>query len=137
MQLSCSKIKNGYLCHLQKYKKMKKQALIVQDVLGISSASICLVHCILFPFLSILPIGLAHNPWIDVFFFGIGTVLIFKILKSEAPFYIKITLLFSLFLVFNGILLDLILHQESYLVTIGGGGIILGHVLHFLYHQKK
>ncbi|MGL4972165.1 MAG: MerC family mercury resistance protein [Culicoidibacterales bacterium] len=111
--------------------------MIVQDVLGISSACICLIHCIVFPLLSVLPIGIAHNPWIDVFFFGIAAVLIFKILKSEAPFYIKITLLFFLFLVLNGMLLDFALHQETYLVPIGGIGIIVGHVLHYFYHQKK
>jgi len=116
---------------------MKKQTLIVQDVLGISSASICLVHCIVFPLLSVLPLGIAHNPWIDVFFFGIAAVLIFSILKGEAPFYIKLTLLFSLFLVFNGMLLDFVLHEETYLVPIGGLGIISGHVLHYFYHQKK
>jgi hypothetical protein len=116
---------------------MKKQALIVQDVLGISSASICLVHCIVFPLLSVLPLGITHNPWIDVFFFGIASVLIFSILKGSGPFYIKMTLLFSLFLVFNGMLLDFALHQETYLVPIGGIGLIVGHMLHFLSHQKK
>lgn len=70
-------------------------------------------------------------------FFGIAAVLIFSILKGEGPLYIKLTLLFSLFLVFNGMLLDFALHQETYLVPVGGIGIIVGHMLHFLSHQKK
>lgn len=116
---------------------MKKQTLVIQDVLGISSATLCLLHCLLLPLLSILPLGITHSIWIDMFFFGIAAVLIFSILKGNAPFYIKMTLLVSLFLVFNGMLLDFALHQETYLVPIGGVGIIVGHLLHYFYHQKK
>ena len=66
------------------YKKMKKTTTPFYDILGISSATICLVHCLVFPLLTILPLGLSHNPIIDLLFATIGLFAIFKIIKKSS-----------------------------------------------------
>ena len=115
---------------------MKKQVLVLQDLLGISSASLCLVHCIVLPLLSVLPFGMVHNHWVDTFFFGIAVVLVFKIFSTNVPFYIKITLLSSLSLVFIGIVIELLFDVATFFVPLGGLGMIAGHLLHYFYHKK-
>ncbi|MEZ0131261.1 hypothetical protein AB9T88_16415 [Flavobacterium sp. LBUM151] len=61
---------------------MKKIATSFYDILGISSATVCLVHCLVFPLITILPLGLIHNPFIDLFFAVIGSIAVFKIIKK-------------------------------------------------------
>jgi len=51
---------------------MRKTATPFYDILGISSATVCLVHCLVVPLLTILPFGLSHNPFVDLFFATIG-----------------------------------------------------------------
>ena len=65
---------------------MKKLAISFYDMLGISSAFICLVHCLIFPILTIVPLGLSHNPIIDLFFAAIGLFAILKIMKKIFAF---------------------------------------------------
>lgn len=62
---------------------MKKTPTRLYDILGISSASICLVHCLIFPLLTILPIGLIRNHFIDLIFATIGLFAIVKIVKNS------------------------------------------------------
>lgn len=52
--------------------KMKKHSIVVLNILGISSPSLCFIHCFIFPILSIIPLGYSNNLWIDVFFACIG-----------------------------------------------------------------
>ncbi len=53
------------------------------DILGASAAIICLIHCVAFPLLMIVPLGISHNAYIDLFFFIIGTAIVFRITKKQ------------------------------------------------------
>uniref|UniRef100_A0AAU6WK85 MerC domain-containing protein n=1 Tax=Chryseobacterium endophyticum TaxID=1854762 RepID=A0AAU6WK85_9FLAO len=53
------------------------------DYIGISAAVLCLIHCILFPLIMIIPLGISHNPFIDLAFLIIGTIMVFRITKKS------------------------------------------------------
>jgi hypothetical protein len=114
---------------------MKTKSKQFHDVLGISSATLCLIHCLVFPLITILPIGLSHNHWIDLVFAGIGFYAIVGILKSETAKYIKLVLFFSMGLILASILYTLITHHHTNLLYFGGIGMIVGHLLNFRYHK--
>lgn len=114
---------------------MKKQTTLAFDYLGISSASICLIHCLVFPFLSFIPIALSHNHYIDLFFASLGIIPVVKILKTNAKLHIKILLSVSMLLIVGSLLGVLFLHHHSILLYFGGIGMILGHILNFKSHK--
>jgi hypothetical protein len=120
---------------INKDSKMKIKSKQFHDVLGISSATLCLIHCLVFPLITILPIGLSHNHWIDLVFAAIGVYAIIGILKSKTPKAIKLVLLLSMCLILGSILYTLITHQHTTLLYIGGTGMIVGHLLNFRYHK--
>lgn len=107
----------------------------INDVLGISSASLCLIHCLVFPLITILPIGIAHNHWIDLFFALIGIYALITILKSNAQNYIKSILTLSMILIVTSILYTLVTHSHTKLLYVGGVGMIVGHMLNFKNHK--
>ena len=55
----------------------------ILDAVGISAAVLCLIHCIVFPLLLIVPLGISHNPYIDLVFLFIGAVVVFRITKKN------------------------------------------------------
>lgn len=116
--------------------KMKKQTIIDLDILGISSASLCLIHCLLFPILSIIPFGFSHSHWIDVFFTCIGIFVVSKIIKTKTTKKIKIILVTSITTITIGVTLETILNIENKMILIGGIGMIIGHFLNFKSHSK-
>lgn len=114
---------------------MKKITSSFYDILGISSATACLVHCLVFPLLTILPLGLSHNPFIDLFFASIGFFAIFKIIK-KSNLLISGILIFSMALIWISVLSELILDVHLDLIYFGGIGMIIGHLLHYKSHKK-
>ena len=115
---------------------MKKTTSSVYDILGISSAAICLVHCLIFPLLTILPLGLTHNPLIDLVFASIGLFAIFKITKKSTLFVSSI-LIVSMSLIWISILSEIILDIHIDLIYFGGVGMIIGHLLNYKSHRKQ
>jgi hypothetical protein len=115
---------------------MKKQSIIVLDFIGISSASICLVHCLIFPLLSIIPLGFSDNYWIDILFTCVGMFVVSKIAMNKAPKIVKIILINSILLLMIGVVLETIWQINTPLVLIGGIGMILGHILNYKMHSK-
>jgi len=115
---------------------MKKTAVINIDILGISSASLCLIHCLILPLLTVIPLGISHNPYIDLMFALIGLWAITRSLKT-AQLTAIIVLLASLSLIFLGILIDIIIHYHSNLILLGGLGMIVGHIMNFKNHKKN
>jgi hypothetical protein len=113
------------------YTKLKNKSIAFLDILGISSASLCLVHCLIFPVLSIIPIGFSHNHWIDVFFACIGMFVVCKITMSSAIKKVKIILIFSIAAVVIGVVLEIIWNLDTSLVLIGGVGMIVGHLVNY------
>jgi asparagine N-glycosylation enzyme membrane subunit Stt3 len=116
---------------------MRKQSIAILDILGISSASLCLAHCFLFPILSVIPFGLSHNHWVDVFFVCIGMFVVSKILHSEASKKVKIILTVSLSIVLVGVVLEIVWQIDTAMVLIGGLGMIIGHFLNFKHHKSE
>lgn len=114
---------------------MKSQITKSLDYLGISSATLCLIHCLVFPFISIIPIGISHNHWIDLLFASIGLFAVVKIIKTNTLRYIKVILLLSMCLIFFSIILTIITDEHSMLLYVGGLGMIFGHILNFNNHR--
>jgi hypothetical protein len=99
------------------------------DLIGIVSASICLVHCIATPLLIVFGAAFITNPAFKYLFLIISFASIFK--ATENVTSTKITVLF--WVAFWGFLLSILfqeeyewLHYTSYLFTIL---IIVGHIL--------
>lgn len=114
---------------------MKKLTTPFYDILGISSATICLVHCLIFPLLTILPLGLSHNPIIDLLFASIGLFAIFKITK-KSTLLVSSILIVSMSLIWITILTDLFLEIHLDLIYFGGIGMIIGHLINYKNHKN-
>ena len=113
---------------------MKKTSTSFYDILGISSATVCLVHCLVFPLLTILPLGLSHNPFIDLFFAVIGSIAVFKIIKNS-NLLVATILIISMGLIWISVLSEIILDIHLDLIFIGGIGMIIGHLLNYRSHK--
>ncbi|MBU2062659.1 MAG: MerC family mercury resistance protein [Bacteroidetes bacterium] len=113
---------------------MKKQSTIVFDLLGISSATLCLVHCLIFPLLTILPLGFASNHYIDLFFTSISFCVVLKIIFSSSPLLVKVLLSCSIIVVTVGVVLESFFSINTSLILIGGIGMIIGHLINYKSH---
>ena len=114
---------------------MKKITTSFYDILGISSATICLVHCLIFPLLTILPLGLNHNPTVDLVFASIGLFAILKITKKSSLLVSSI-LIVSMSLIWMSILSEIFLEIHLDLIYFGGTGMIIGHLINYRLHRK-
>jgi hypothetical protein len=114
---------------------MKKSTTPFYDILGISSATICLVHCLVFPLLTILPLGISHNPVIDLIFATLGLFAIIKII-NKSSLLISAVLIISMALIWISVLAELFLDIHLDLIFIGGIGMIIGHLLNYKMHKK-
>ena len=114
---------------------MKKQITNTLDYIGISSATLCLIHCLAFPLISIIPIGFSHNHWVDLFFATVGLYAVVKIVKTNTLWFIKGILLASITSIFLSILFTIFFHHHSNLLYFGGLGMIVGHILNFKQHK--
>lgn len=115
---------------------MKKTTTPFYDILGISSATICLVHCLIFPLLTMLPLGLTHNPIIDLLFASIGLFAIFKIMKNSS-LLVSTILVVSMGLIWISILSELLFEIHVDLIYFGGIGMIIGHLVNYKLHKKQ
>lgn len=115
---------------------MKKITTSFYDILGISSAAVCLVHCLIFPILTILPLGLIHNPIVDLIFASFGLFAILKIIK-KSPVLISAILAVSMGLIWISILSDLFYEIHLDLIYYGGIGMIIGHLINYRLHKRQ
>lgn len=115
---------------------MKKFTIPFYDILGISSATICLVHCLVFPLLTILPLGISHNPFIDLLFATMGLFAIFKII-NKSSLLISTVLIISMALIWISVLTELFLDIHLDLIFFGGIGMIIGHLLNYRMHKNN
>lgn len=115
---------------------MKKITTSFYDILGISSATICLVHCLIFPLLTILPLGLSHNPIIDLLFASVGLFAIFKIIKKSSLLVSSI-LIVSMALIWMSVLSEILFDIHLDLIYFGGFGMIIGHLVNYKLHRKQ
>ncbi|WP_347051276.1 MerC domain-containing protein [Flavobacterium olei] len=115
---------------------MKKLSTPFYDILGISSATICLVHCLIFPLLTILPLGTSHNPFIDLLFASVGLFAILKIIKKSS-LLVSSVLVVSMGLIWISILAELFLEIHVDLIYFGGIGMVIGHLINYKFHKKQ
>ena len=116
---------------------MKLKSTSILDILGISSATICLIHCFVFPLSTIFQFGFIDNPWTDIAFASIGIFVISRILMSNADIKIKLILLFSILIIIVGIILEIIFRKDSWLILVGGTGMIIGHIINLKTHDHS
>jgi len=107
----------------------------ILDAVGISAAVLCLIHCIVFPLLMIIPLGISHNPYIDLAFLIIGAVVVYRVTKKIASNGLKFLFWFSIILISISVLADLIFEIHIPLIYAGAAGLITGHIINFKNHK--
>jgi hypothetical protein len=115
---------------------MSKKTLVNFDFVGISSASLCLFHCLLLPLLTSFPIAISHSHWIDWLFLGLSFAMVYKITGGNTPSFVKWHLAVALLVVVLGLAIELIYELETILVPIGSVGLVCGHLLRFFLIKK-
>ncbi|WP_313380489.1 MerC domain-containing protein [Proteiniphilum saccharofermentans] len=108
------------------------------DILGISAASLCLIHCLIFPLLMIIPIGISHNPYIDFVFLVIGATIAFRICKETDSKLIISLFVVSLLAILISVVFDFTFHIHLPLIYLGAGGLITAHIINYRRtHTRK
>jgi len=106
------------------------------DFIGITSASVCMVHCVATPLLITLGVGFFTEPIIKYLFLFIAFISIYKATENlNSP-----KLIFFLWASFGGFLLSTVLHEHheffeyaGYLFSIL---VILAHILNIQHYKK-
>jgi hypothetical protein len=96
-----------------------------------------LIHCIVFPVLTIIPFGFYDNVVIDTLFACIAMLVVSKILMSNATKKVKYILGVSIAIIITSIILEIFFKIHLELISIGGIGMIIGHFLNYKSHIKK
>ncbi|MBT2619853.1 MULTISPECIES: MerC domain-containing protein [Chryseobacterium] len=107
----------------------------ILDAVGISAAVLCLIHCIIFPLLMIVPLGISHNPYVDLAFLFIGGVVVYRVTKKVSKLWLKSLFWISILLISISVLVDLIYEIHIPLIYVGAVGLITGHILNFKNHK--
>ncbi|KMQ61631.1 MerC mercury resistance protein [Chryseobacterium angstadtii] len=107
----------------------------ILDAVGISAAVLCLIHCIAFPLLMIIPFGISHNPYIDLAFLLIGLVVVYRITRTMPHDWLKLLFWTSILLISVSVLADLIFEVHIPLIYAGAAGLITGHMINYKNHK--
>lgn len=107
----------------------------ILDYIGISAALLCLIHCIIFPFLMIIPLGISHNPLIDLAFLSIGSVVVYRITRNLKSIWLRILFLSAIIMIAISVTMDLIFDQHSDLIYLGAVALITAHIIHYIKHR--
>ncbi|SIS69210.1 MerC mercury resistance protein [Chryseobacterium ureilyticum] len=105
------------------------------DAIGISAAVLCLIHCIVFPLLLIIPLGISHNPYIDLAFLIIGTLVVFRITKQVKNPWLNVLFWGSIVLIAVSVMADFIFEVHLPLIYVGAAGLITAHLINFKNHK--
>jgi hypothetical protein len=118
---------------LKKSSMVKDTKIRKFDIIGILSASICLVHCIATPFLIVLGASFLTQPFIKYVFLITSFVAVFKTTNKSKNTKISILLLIS----FWGFLFTTLFDEQyewlHFLTYLFSFLIILGHLLNIKY----
>ncbi|RYD99974.1 MAG: MerC domain-containing protein [Sphingobacteriales bacterium] len=106
------------------------------DLLGVSAALLCLVHCLLFPLLFFIPLGISHNPYIDLLFLTLGVWSVYKTSKGSKYASVKYLLGTGILLITISVGMDMLWHWHSPLMYIGAIALIAGHLINLKAHHK-
>ncbi len=105
------------------------------DVLGVLSASLCVLHCLAFPLLFVFPVPGGHGAWIDLAFLGLSTLAVVRVSRGSTRSFIKYLLLAGLGMTATFVALDIWLHIHTYLNYLGAGTLIVAHLINFRDHK--
>lgn len=105
------------------------------DAVGISAAVLCLVHCTIFPLLLIVPLGISHNPYIDLAFLLIGTLVVYRQTRQMTNPWLQILFWVSISFIAASIGIDLIYEIHLPLIYVGAAGLIIAHLINFKNHK--
>lgn len=105
------------------------------DAIGISAAVLCLIHCIVFPLLLIVPMGISHNPYIDLGFLIVGTTVVFRITKQVKNLWLNVLFWGSIVLIAVSVMADFIFEVHLPLIYVGAAGLITAHLINFKNHK--
>lgn len=107
----------------------------ILDAIGISAAVLCLIHCIVFPLLMIIPFGISHNPFVDLAFLIIGAIVVYRISKKIQNKWLKVLFAVSILLISISVFVDMIFEIHLPLIYLGAAGLITGHLINFKNHK--
>ncbi|MCJ7936271.1 MAG: MerC domain-containing protein [Chryseobacterium sp.] len=107
----------------------------ILDTIGISAAFLCLIHCIIFPLLLIIPLGISHNPYVDLAFLMIGAAVVFRVTRQVASRWLKWLFWGSVSLISVSVMTDLIFDVHLPFIYAGAVGLITGHIINFKNHK--
>ena len=107
------------------------------DYFGVSAATLCSIHCLALPILTIIPIQWQHNHWIDLLFALIGFVIVLKISKNLDSKNLQFALWFSISVILVSALLSLFQNYHSRLIHLGSLGLITAHLINAYRHKTK
>lgn len=105
------------------------------DLIGMSAAFLCMIHCVVFPLLIFIPIGISHNPYIDLAFLLIGIWSVYKTTKNSHSLLLKCILWSSVVLISFSVIVHILFHWHSPAMYIGAFGLIVGHLINFNHHR--
>lgn len=105
------------------------------DFLGISSATLCLLHCLLVPVLSILPISFFDSIWIDLFFCCFGMLAVSKVVLYSNSMIVKLILISSISIVILSVIIEIVLGIHFEGILLGGIGLVVGHYINYKKHK--
>lgn len=107
----------------------------ILDAVGISAAVLCLIHCIVFPLLLIIPLGISHNPYIDLGFLLIGTWVVYNVTRQVTHYWLKFLFWASIVLIAISVAADFIFELHVPLIYAGAAGLITAHLINFKNHK--
>ncbi|ASE61243.1 MerC domain-containing protein [Chryseobacterium indologenes] len=107
----------------------------ILDAVGISAAVLCLIHCIIFPLLLIIPLGISHNPYIDLAFLIIGAAVVYRVTKHMTNIWLKFIFCLSILLISISVFVDLLFEIHIPLIYVGAAGLIIAHIINFKNHK--
>lgn len=107
----------------------------ILDAVGISAAVLCLIQCIIFPLLLIIPLGISHNPYIDLAFLIIGAAVVYRVTKHMTNIWLKFIFCLSILLISISVFVDLLFEIHIPLIYVGAAGLIIAHIINFKNHK--
>lgn len=112
--------------------------MVKSDVLGISAASLCLIHCMVFPVVVLFGGAVhehTHETWsyFDFFFLAIGLIAVYYSTRSSCSKSTRLAMWGTYATLTLAILFRNQLHALEYLAYIASLGLIISH----LYNMYK
>lgn len=107
----------------------------ILDAVGISAAVLCLIHCIVFPLLLIIPLGISHNPYIDLTFLMIGIFVVYRQTRQMTNNWLQILFWASITCIAASILIDFLFEIHLPFIYVGAAGLITAHLINFKNHK--